>query len=153
MTATELLEESSWQNELEMDERYKQTVRLAKGLAAHNMKQLPDDYQLGEHDVICGRGRKCFNHIGNQRFRKMVSDMLAKYSDSSSKIDKTYIICDIVNRVRNNSPFGGFVKKDAMTGRYFEVGDFLAVRLHRSQSCKGTVCDLSLGTCRVVLVY
>ena len=121
------MDERSCDNEHEMDEKDKQIIRLAKGVAAHNMKPLPEDYQIGLNDVICGRGRKCFQHAGNQRFRKMVEDMLPKYSDSPSKLDKTFIICDIVNRVRNNSPFGGFVKKDPMSGRYFEVGDFLAV--------------------------
>lgn len=61
----------------------------------------------------------------------MVAEMLTQYSDASTKLDKTYIICEIVNRVRKNSPSGGFVKKDPMTGRYFEVGDFLAVRCIR----------------------
>jgi len=109
-------------------EKQKQVQRLAKGQAAHNMRQLPEDYVLSEYDVICGRGRRCFNHIGNQRFRKIVADILPKYSDASAKLEKTIIICDVVNTVRGNSPNGGFVKKDPATGRYFEVGDFLAVR-------------------------
>jgi hypothetical protein len=110
------------------DEKHRQSIRLAKGLAAHNMKPLPDTYVLGEYDVICGRGRRCFNHIGNQRFRKMVEDSLSKYAEASAKLDKTYIICEVVNWVRKNSPNGGFVKKDPVNGRFFEVGDFLAVR-------------------------
>lgn len=118
-------------NMLEVNEEAKQTVRLAKGLAAHNMKPLPEDFVLGEYDVVCGRGRKCFNHIGNQRFRKIVFDCLPKYADASAKLEKTYIICDVVNRIRKGSPNGGFVKKDPSTGRYVEVGDFLAVCVPR----------------------
>jgi hypothetical protein len=136
--APAMMEEQTWENELDTDD-YKQTVRLAKGLAAHNVKQLPEDYQLGEHDVICGRGRKCFQHSGNQRFRKLVADMLPKYSESPSKLDKTFIICDVVNRVRENSPNGGFVKKDPMSGRYFEVGDFLAVSVRWSMPISSCV--------------
>jgi hypothetical protein len=109
-------------------EKYRQSIRLARGLAAHNMKPLPEKYVLGEHDVICGRGRRCFNHIGNQRFRTMVEESLSKYAEASAKLEKTYIICEVVNQVRKNSPNGGFVKKDPVNGRYFEVGDFLAVR-------------------------
>lgn len=124
-----MMDERSCDNEHEMDEKDKQIIRLAKGSAAHNMKPLPENYQLGENDVICGRGRKCFQHAGNRRFRKMVEAMLPKYSDAPNKLDKTFIICDVVNRVRNNSPFGGFVKKDPVSGRYVEVGDFLAVRV------------------------
>ena len=128
-----MLEQSPWsQNKPELDEQTcGQIERLAKGVAIHNMKPQPDEYQLGEHDVICGRGRNDFDHIGNQRFRKMVSDMLAKYSDTNSKLDKTFIICGIVDRVRTKSPLGGFVKKDPTSGRYFQVGYFLAVRLHQ----------------------
>lgn len=119
-------------SDIGIDEAKKQTVRLAKGLAAHNMKPLSESFELGEYDVICGRGRKCFNHIGNKRFRKIVKDYLPKYADASAKLDKTFIICDVVNRIRKNSPNGGFVKKDPMSGRYFEVGDFLAVSKHQS---------------------
>jgi hypothetical protein len=129
MFAPEMLNEASWQSYLEMNDNQGKGFRLAKGLAAHNMRELPEDFQLGEYDVICGRGRKCFNHIGNQRFREIVLDLLDKYSESSSKLDKSYIICDVVNMVRKSSPLGGFVKKDANTGRYYEVGDFLAVSL------------------------
>lgn len=118
----------------------KNVLRLAKGQAAHNMRQLPEDYALSEYDVICGRGRRCFNHVGNQHFRKIVADLLPKYSDASAKLEKTIIICDVVNTVRQNSPQGGFVKKDPMTGRYFEVGDFLAVS-STIETCLAFVCE------------
>lgn len=123
--------EFNWTNSVESEdgEKHRQSIRLAKGLAAHNMKPLPEGYELGESDVICGRGRKCFNHVGNQRFRKMVEDCLPKYAEATAKLEKTYIICEVVNMVRKNSPNGGFVKKDPVTGRYFEVGDFLAVSM------------------------
>jgi hypothetical protein len=127
MFAPEMMNEASWQQYFDMNDQQGQTNRLAKGLAAHNMKELPVDFRLGENDVICGRGRKCFHHVGNQRFRDLVMDMLEKYSDSPSKLDKSYIICDVVNTIRKRSPFGGFVKHDAQNGRYYEVGDFLAV--------------------------
>jgi hypothetical protein len=102
--------------------------RLAKGVAAHNWKNLRKNYVPGEHDVICGRGRSCFYHIGNQRFRTMVASCLEEYYSASTKLEKTFIICGIVNEVRQNSQNGGFVKCDPMTGQFFEVGDFLAVR-------------------------
>jgi hypothetical protein len=99
------------------------------GLAAHNYKQLPQYFVPGENDVICGRGRKCFNHPGNKRFRGIVASYLEKYSKTNVKLEKTLIICDIVNKVRQNAcGQGGFVKKDPVTGLYYEVGDFLAVR-------------------------
>lgn len=111
-----------------MDEDSRRPGRLAKGLAARSMKPLEENFVPGENDVICGYGRSCFEHIGNARFREMVTESLEDYSGSSSKLGKTIIICEIVNKVRQNSPNGGFVRADPMTGRFFEVGDFLAVR-------------------------
>jgi hypothetical protein len=122
------------------EEKHRQSIRLAKGLAAHNMKPLPDTYVLGENDVICGRGRRCFNHIGNQRFRRMVEDSLSKYAEAGAKLEKTFIICEVVNWVRKNSPNGGFVKKDPVNGRFFEVGDFLA-REKTSQAFRDALHD------------
>ena len=29
-----------------------------------NMTLLPENYEPGSDDVICGRGKKCYNHIG-----------------------------------------------------------------------------------------
>jgi hypothetical protein len=100
---------------------------LAKGVAAHNSKLLPLEYKLGDDDVICGRGSRCFNHTGNKKFRKLVEEHLERYANTTCKFDKTNIICEIVNIVRQYTPNGGFVKKDTSTGRYYEVGDFLAV--------------------------
>jgi hypothetical protein len=74
--------------------------------------------------TICGRG------IGNKRFRKLVESHLERYSNTASKLGKTSIISEIVSHVRENSPNGGFVKKDSATGEFFEVDDFLAVSLH-----------------------
>jgi hypothetical protein len=55
-------------------------------------------------------------------------------------LGKTLIICQIVNQVRKNSPNGGFVKKDPLTGRYYEVGDFLA-REKTSQAFRDALHD------------
>jgi hypothetical protein len=104
-------------------------LSLLKGIAAHSTRPLPSDYALGEQDVFCGRGCRCFNHIGNQRFRAIVESQLERYSAAKTKMDKTIVICEVVNYVRANSPNGGFVKKDPLSGRFFEVGDFLAVSL------------------------
>jgi hypothetical protein len=87
---------------------------------------LPFDI-LGDSDVFCGRGRKCSDHVGNQRFRKMVNDCLHQYVEARTNLGKTLIIRKIVDRVRQRSQNGGFVKYDPITGRYNAVGDFVAV--------------------------
>ena len=97
---------------------------------AQTQKYLPDGYVLGENDVYCGRGSLCFNHIGNHRFRMIISANIERYSNALTKTEKTCIIYEIVDYIRATSPNGGFVKKDLESGRYFEVGDVLAVSTH-----------------------
>lgn len=92
-----------------------------------NLKLLPNEFVPGEDDVYCGRGSECFNHEGNQRFRSLVSTKLDEYSNAFSKYEKSRIIDIVINTIRQRSPNGGFVKKDYTTGRYHEVGDFIAV--------------------------
>lgn len=110
------------------------------GIAGQNMTALPLDFVPGENDVICGRGRKAFSHIGNERFRRLVEGRLAEYSSASSKLEKSYILSDIVVEVRQISPNGGFVKRDTQSGRWYEVGDFLA-REKTSQAFRDALHD------------
>lgn len=51
--------------------------------------------------------------------------MLDAYRKARSKLDKSKVLSDVVEQVRQNSPRGGFVKQDSH-GRWHEVGDFLA---------------------------
>lgn len=99
---------------------------LTTGPAAHIQTMLPADYVLGDDDVICGRGSRCFNHVGNQRFRDTVDQFLSKYTGTQCKHEKTSIICEVVKLIRQRSPNGGFVKFDKTANVYYEVGDFLA---------------------------
>jgi len=93
--------------------------------AASQMTPLPENFEPGPDDVICGRGKKCYNHIGNERFRQRVLTFLEEYSNAKSKLDKSTVLSKVVDQVRQNSPNGGFVKQDP-SGRWHEVGDFLA---------------------------
>lgn len=95
------------------------------GSAAHQMKPLAKDFSPTVDDVICGRGKKCYNHIGNERFRRRVLTMLDEYSNAKSKLDKSGVLSRVMSDVRRASPGGGFVKQDE-SGQWFEVGDFLA---------------------------
>jgi hypothetical protein len=99
-----------------------------KLLTYRNMHTLPANSMLGNNDVLCGRTRNCNNHVGNKRFRKMVQDSLQEYAGASNRADKTSIINAIINKVRQNSGNGGFVKKEPMSGLYFDLTDAEAVR-------------------------
>lgn len=91
------------------------------------MRLLPVNYVLDLHDVICGRGKKCFHHYGNECFRKLINDRLDEYTNAASKIEKTMIIREIIANIRDKTPLGGFVKYDPMRKRYFDIGETLAV--------------------------
>jgi hypothetical protein len=81
---------------------------------------------LNEDDVICGRGKHCFCHPGNQKFRKLVETFLPAYAKASCKVEKSVVVSNIVDAVRRSSPNGGFVKQDEVSGNWMEVGDHLA---------------------------
>jgi hypothetical protein len=97
---------------------------MIKNGASKTMKLLPEYFQPSVNDVVIGRGRKIFVH--NRAFRLLVASRLPEYSLSNNKVAKSYIIRHIVAQVRFNSPNGGFVKKDPKTGRWYEIGNFLA---------------------------
>jgi hypothetical protein len=91
------------------------------------MTLLPKSFCPSERDVICGRGRRVFMHSGNEHFRDtVIVGRLEEYSTAATKLEKSYILYDVVAQVRSNSPQGGFVKKDKKDDRWYEVGDFLA---------------------------
>jgi hypothetical protein len=99
------------------------TVAVARG-----RRFLPQDYQLGEYDVLCGRGSGGVHHLGNQHFRAMIATTLGRYTSTKLRSEKSSIIYEIVDRVRSLSTNGGgFIKKDLDSGLYYEVGDLLAV--------------------------
>jgi hypothetical protein len=74
--------------------------------------------------VICARGSIARNHQGNRRYRAIVIQSLDRYSQATSKIEKSIIVSEIVEKVRGSSPNGGFVKN--VDGFWYEVGDHLA---------------------------
>jgi hypothetical protein len=82
----------------------------------------------GENDVVCGGSRMYHFHSGNKRFRKVVEQHVEVYADAS-KSGKSAIISSIVSLVRQNSPTGGFVQKDPLSGVFVEAADHHAVRI------------------------
>lgn len=87
---------------------------------------LPNNFFPGNYDVKCGRGKACFNHIGNRRFRITIEINLGRYAKANSKLEKSLIVMSIVDTIRESSPTGGFVKHDQRTGTWYEVGDHVA---------------------------
>jgi len=94
-------------------------------MSNYGRPMLPEGFQPSERDVICGRGKKCYDHQGNKRFQQMVIARLDEYSQAKSKVSKSEILANLCSQVRRDSPDGGFVKQDK-SGRWYEIGDFQA---------------------------
>lgn len=89
------------------------------------MHKLCSQFLPGPFDVICARGKKATQHSGNQRFRAMIKMNLPKYSQASTKLDKSLLVSSIIRAVRQASPDGGFVREED-DGSWYEVGDHFA---------------------------
>lgn len=89
-------------------------------------KFFPKDFAPGTNDVLIGRGKKCYQHSGNVKFRNLVAFKLDDYSAAKTKQEKSRILAAVMAEIRENSDNGGFLKNDPATGLWFEVGDFLA---------------------------
>jgi hypothetical protein len=72
--------------------------------------------------TVC-RARQNHRHKGNQRFRQLVEFSAPLYVAARTKLEKTNVIQNVVEKVRRDSVGGGFVKKDFHSGLWFEIGD------------------------------
>jgi hypothetical protein len=121
-----------------MEEQQQQSQSLSPSSSQQHPSYLPNEYVLHEDDVICGRGSKCFNHIGNCRFRDIILDHLVEYKNATTKNEKNWIIRRVIDQIRSTSRCShgvGFVKMDNQTKCYYEVGDLLAVRTRPDKAC------------------
>mmetsp|Transcript_12651 Transcript_12651/g.14469 ORF Transcript_12651/g.14469 Transcript_12651/m.14469 type:complete len:301 (-) Transcript_12651:148-1050(-) len=109
---------------------------------------LPSSFIPSSYDVICAQGKEAKNHSGNIYYRKLITEALDAYSQATSRMEKSQIVTDIVETVKTNAHayaagddseghgqcndsvgdggYGGFIKKDRATGRYYQVGDDFA---------------------------
>jgi hypothetical protein len=88
------------------------------------MTPLSTNFSPGSCDVICARGKEAKNHEGNRRYRAIIKKTLDRYAQVTSKYEKTVIVSEIVDAIRECIPSGGFVKQQG--GVWFEVGDHSA---------------------------
>jgi len=107
---------------------------------------LPSSFIPSSYDVICAQGKEAKNHSGNIYYRKLITEALDAYSQATSRMEKSQIVTGIVATVTTNAyaasddserhhghdsvhgggGYGGFIKKDRATGRYYQVGDDFA---------------------------
>lgn len=97
---------------------------------------LSEQYMLSDYDVYCGRGIRCLQHMGNQRYRSLIESMKDRYVSAGSKQDKMDIITEVIQLIRAQG--GSFLRQDIANDRYYEIGDRLA-REKISQSFRDAI--------------
>lgn len=110
-------------NAMENIKNLANTVRSTTN-SKSEMTRLSANFSPGRFDVICARGKKALQHVGNVNFRRMIESNLEPYSRANTKPLKSALVTSIVNAVRQASPEGGFVKE--VDGAWYEVGDHIA---------------------------
>eukprot|EP00581_Thalassiosira_minuscula_P001800 CAMPEP_0183745140 /NCGR_PEP_ID=MMETSP0737-20130205/66088_1 /TAXON_ID=385413 /ORGANISM="Thalassiosira miniscula, Strain CCMP1093" /LENGTH=485 /DNA_ID=CAMNT_0025980799 /DNA_START=1345 /DNA_END=2802 /DNA_ORIENTATION=- len=76
----------------------------------------------GIHDCLMGRGGGTNHHPGNKRFRAMTEAKKPKYL-ASKRLDKPIVAMEIIHEWRALHPPGRFLKQDAVTKMWYDVGD------------------------------
>ena len=100
-----------------------------KEYATSDKKYLPANYEPADCDVICGRGKNCYNHNGNRRYRETVDMALPNYIKVETKTEKSIIVINIVDQVRSwcaDEDGSGFVRFDRSKKLWYEIGDAAA---------------------------
>jgi hypothetical protein len=60
-----------------------------------------DTEGLRSYDILCGRCKNSFNHVGTRRFRVTIDLNLQRYLDARSRPEKGALIVSIVRMLRN----------------------------------------------------
>lgn len=77
-------------------------------------------FELRDRDIVCGRGKGCWNHPGNQMFQTIIHASVERYSGSKSKNEKSLVVASIVEGLCNSG--SRFVKEDKKTGGWYDIG-------------------------------
>src|SRR6056300_529308 len=65
---------------------------------------------VSPHDILCGRCKTAFNHIGNRKFRALITLNVPKYLNTKVRHEKSALIVSIVRMIREDMG-GRFLKK------------------------------------------
>ncbi len=90
-----------------------------------------------ENDILLGRGGNNNKHIGNEKLRTLARSQVERYRNSTKK-DKSKISRELVFYIRNMHPPGRFLKRNAFSEQWEDVGDDIA-REKTSQALRDAV--------------
>ena len=77
------------------------------------------------YDVLCGRGRDCYEHLGNKTFRKIINDSLVEYAEADTKHERGAIVSNIVESIRTRGG-RGFLRFDNERKAWVELAEYEA---------------------------
>lgn len=87
-----------------------------------SMTLLHPGFRPGENDVICAKGKRSYNHIGNQSFRALAKMHAKDFDKATSKSSKGKVVTLIVNTIHSHG--GDFVKE--VNGNWYRVTERMA---------------------------
>jgi hypothetical protein len=72
--------------------------------------KLEQHCEIRNQDVLLGRGKCNFKHVGNMAYRVLIDKRLEKYSSSDSRSEKTHMVVQVVESVSEAG--GRFLKQE-----------------------------------------
>lgn len=97
-------------------------IKNLKSKLGRNKKEDPTKVPIDtpqDFDILLGRGKTSFNHVGNRRFRVFIGLHLRRYMDASSRMEKTLVVNGVVEAIQEAG--GRFLKQDSKTEKWFQV--------------------------------
>ncbi|CAB9514782.1 Nitrilase family, member 2 [Seminavis robusta] len=82
------------------------------------MIELPADFVPGPSHVICAKGKQAKEHKANRLLRYLVQQNVQEYSETASKLERSFIVSKILKTIRQD---GGFVRQ--VSGKWYDVSD------------------------------
>lgn len=76
-------------------------------------------------DVLLGKHRDAFNHVGNRSFRNLIQDHWERYNNAVGRSERTAIVVQIVDFLREQRQVR-FLKRDNAVGKWYIVHDSVA---------------------------
>ena len=87
---------------------------------------LQDIDQPHSHDILLCEGDGATSHVGNAHWRVLVEANLKIYASLGSADYKRLLVHSIIMAIRGQSPPGRFLKKNANTDLWYDVGNLEA---------------------------
>jgi hypothetical protein len=85
------------------------------------MTPLGTGYQPTPSDVICQKGKEAKEHPGNKLLQSLVCENLQKYSECTSKLDRSFIVSIIIKTMQQDHG-SRFIRKKDNNGCWYDIG-------------------------------